>query len=168
MKKQVLFTLSGLAIVLSALLLSSCSKENNGPDNEDPFRLEANLIMGNKLFLNTLDDRNSQNAFEILEVERKNELLEVRVKGSDNAGSFQFIWNGLVQLSFPMGIQLIMQYNGANEDFDTNEEVTVTVNLQKIIGERNNVNEYYFNVINGSKVQTVTLNPNSTTTSEGK
>lgn len=59
-------------------------------------------------------------------------------------------------------------YNGTTEDFDANEEITVSVNLQKIIGERNNVNDYHFNVINGSKIQTVTLNPDGTTTTEKK
>lgn len=168
MKKQLVFTLSGLMIALSTLFLFGCSKESNGPENEDPFRLEANLLMGNKLFLNTLEDRNSKNAFEVLEVVRKNEVLEVMVKGGDDAGSFQFIWDGRVQESFPMGIQLIMSYNGTTEDFDANEEITVSVNLQKIIGERNNVNDYHFNVINGSKIQTVTLNPDGTTTTEKK
>lgn len=168
MKNQLVFTFSGLMIALSMLFLFGCSKESNGPENEDPFRLETNLLMGNKLFLNTLEGRNSDNAFEVLEVVRKNEVLEVTVKGGDNAGSFQFIWDGRVQESFPMGIQLIMLYNGANEDFDINEERTVSVNLQKIIGERNNVNDYHFNVINGSKIQTVTLNPDGTTTTEKK
>src|SRR5690606_22126988 len=143
-----------------------CSKKSNGPENEDPFRLEANLLMGDKLFLNTLEGRNSKNKFEVLEVVRENEVLEVTVKGGDNAGSFQFIWDGRVQESFPMGIQLVMLYNGRNDDGDTSEEITGSVNLQKRIGERNNVNDYHFNVINASKIQTVTLNPDGTTTNE--
>lgn len=168
MKKQLVSTFSGLMIALITLFLSGCSKESNGPENEEPFRLEANLLMGKKLFLNTLSGRDSENDFEVLGVVRKNDVLEVTVKGGDKAGSFQFIWDGRVQESSPMGIQLIMLYEGATEDFDTNEEITVSVNLQKIIGERNNVNDYHFNVINGSKIQTVTLNPNGTNTSEDK
>lgn len=169
MKNQLVFTLSGLMIIWSTLfLIVGCRKDNNRPDNEDPFRLEANLLMGNRLFLNTLEGRNLENAFEVLEVIRKNDVLEVAVKGGDKMGSFQFIWDGRVQESYPMGIQLIMVYSGANEDLEPNRELTVSVNLQKIIGERNNVNDYHFNVINGSKIQTVTLNPDGTVTSEDK
>lgn len=168
MKNQLVFTLSGLMFTLSTLFLFGCSKENNGPDTEDPFRMEANLLMGNKLFRNTLERRNSENVFEVLDVVRKNKVLEVTVKGGDNAGSFHFIWDGRVQESLPMGIQMIMLYNGVNEDFDPSKEITVSVNLQKIIGERTNVNDYHFNVINGAKKQTVTLNPDGTTTSQDR
>lgn len=167
MKNQLLLTLSGLMIALSTLFLA-CAKKNNGPESGDPYRLEANLLMDNKLFRNTLEGRNSENTFEILEVIRKNDVLEVRVKGGDDADSFQYIWDGRVQESFPMGIQLIMLYNGADESFDSKEEITVTVNLKKIIGDRNNVNDYHFNVVNGSKIQTVTLNPDGTTATESK
>jgi len=166
MKKQLVFTFSGLMIALSTLFLFGCSIESDGPEDEDPFRLEANLLMGNKLFLNTLEGRNSKNTFEVLEVVRKNDVLDVTLKGGGNSGSFEFIWDGRVQESFPMGIRLIMLYNGTNDDFDSNEEVTVSVNLQKIIGERNNVKDYHFNVINGSKIQTVTLNPDGSTTTK--
>jgi len=155
-------------LICSTLFLFGCSKEKSGPDHEDPFRLEANLLMGNKLFVNTLESRHSDNTFEIREVVRKNDVLEVTVKGSDHAGSFQFIWDGRIQESYPMGIQLIMLYDGTDEDFDSNRAERISVNLQKIIGERNNVNEYHFNVINGSKIQTVTLNPDGTATTEDK
>ncbi|MFC3198068.1 hypothetical protein ACFOET_10650 [Parapedobacter deserti] len=166
MKKQLLFTLSALLTTLSALFLSGCSKENNGPNNEDPYQLEANLLMGSKLFVNTLEGRNSRSVFEVLDVIRKKDVLEVKVKGGGKADSFQFIWDGRVQESFPMGIRLIMLYDNADGDFDSDREMSVSVNLQKIIGERNNVDDYHFNVINGSQIQTVTLNPDGTTTSE--
>ncbi|WP_188507300.1 hypothetical protein [Parapedobacter pyrenivorans] len=167
MKNQLLLTLPGLMIALSTLFLA-CTKEDNGPKSDNPYRLEANLLMDNTLFRNTLSDRNSKNTFEILEVTRKNDVLEVMVKGGGDGESFQFIWDGRVQESFPMGIRLIMLYNGEDESFDREKEITAVVNLQKIIGERNNVNDYHFNVVNGSKIQTVTLNPDGTTATESK
>ncbi|MFC7523043.1 hypothetical protein ACFQRK_03770 [Parapedobacter sp. GCM10030251] len=168
MKNQFVLRLTTCMVALSTLFLLGCNKKNDGPDNEDPFRLEANLVMGSKLFANTLGSRTSEHAFEILEVIRKSDVLEVKVKGGSDAESFQFIWDGRIQESFPMGIQLILLYDNTAGDFDSDKELSVTVNLQKIIGERNNVEDYHFHVINGSKIQTATLNPDGTTTSENK
>lgn len=157
-----------ITIALCALLLAACSKEHDGPENENPFRLESNLLLGNNLFLNTLEGRNSEDAFEIREIVRQDDELKVSVTGADEAGTFQFIWDGRVQESYPMGIRLIMVYNGASDSFDPEKEITVSVNLQKIIGERNNVDDYHFYVVNGSQLQTVTLNPDGTNSSEDK
>lgn len=166
MKNQFVFKLCGLMIALGILLIAGCSKEDNGPGKEEPFQLEANLFMSNDLFRNTLEDRNTDNAFEVLEIVRENAVLEVTVKGTDDIGSFQFIWDGRVQESYPMGVRLVMVYNGTDEGFDPEKETTVSVNLQKIIGEQNNVNDYHFYVVNGSQLQTVTLNPDGTTSSD--
>lgn len=166
--KQLVFTISGIMVALSTLFLFGCKKENYRPDDEDPFPLETNLMMGNRLFDNSLKSRDADHVFELLDVIRKQELLEVTVKGGDSAGSFQFLWDGRVQESFPMGIRLILLYSGATANFDPNKEVTVSVDLHKIIGERNNVSDYHFYVINGSKIQTVTLNPDGTATKERK
>ncbi|MFS8615824.1 MAG: hypothetical protein FWJ85_03295 [Solitalea sp.] len=166
MKSQFTFRLFGLAIAASMLLLAGCEKEENRPDREKPFLLEANLLLGNDLFAHTLGERNSENAFEILEIVRTGDELEVTVKGTDEAGSFQFIWDGRVQESYPMGIRLIMVYHGAQDAFDPEKEATVAVNLQKIIGERNHIGDYHFYLVNGSQIQTVTLNPDGTISSE--
>lgn len=168
MKKQLILSLSIFWIALGPLLLGSCSKDKDDNANDSPFQLEENLIMGNKLFNSSLDDRNSKNSFEILKIERKNEILQVSIKGSDSVGSFKFIWDGRIQESYPMGIQLIMLYQGKDEDFIPTEEKVIQVNLQKIIGKRTNVNEYHFNIINGSKKKTATLNPDGTITNNNR
>src|SRR5690606_12823722 len=99
MKSQFTFRLFGLAIAASMLLLAGCGKEENRPDREKPFLLEAHLLLGNDLFAHTPGERNSENAFEILVIVRTGDEFEVPVKGTDDAGSFQFIWDGPVQAS---------------------------------------------------------------------
>lgn len=155
-------------VALATFSMTGCNQEQAGPDNDGAFRMEANLLMGKKLFQESLDDRNPDNVFEIKDVARKSELLEVAVKGSDDAGSFEFIWDGTVQESFPMGIRLVLRYTGTDAGFDGNRDVSLTVNLRKIVGERTNLKDYHFQVINGSKLQTTTLNPDGRATSERK
>ena len=64
-----------------------------------------------------------------------------------------------------MGIRLVLVYQGG-DDFDSDRELTVSVNLRKIIGQRENVELYHFYVINGSAIETVTLNPDGSVTEE--
>lgn len=168
MKNQLLLRSLIFVFASFSVFFFSCEKAKNQSNIEAPYKLEANLLMGNELFINTMKARNSENVFEILQVVRKNDMLDVTVKGGGAAASFQFIWDGLVQESFPMGVQLIMLYDNTNKDFDQNKEISVSVNLQKIIGERNNVNDYHFHVINGSKKQIMILNPDGSTSSEEK
>jgi hypothetical protein len=166
MKTQNLLTTLVLTAAICSLALLGCKKDNHGPDIEKPFRLESNLVMDKQAFSTQLKNRKSPNAFEILEIDRQAEILEVKVKGGTDAEAFHFIWDGRVQESFPMGIQLMMIHDDEAGEFDPREEISVSVNLQSIIGDRNRVEDYHFHVINGSKVQTVVLNPDGTTTTE--
>lgn len=157
-----------LTAAICSLALLGCKKDNQGPDIEKPFRLESNLLMDKQLFSTQLKNRKSPNVFEILEIDRQGAILEVKVKGGSDAEAFHFVWDGRVQESFPMGIQLMMVHDDEAGEFDPEKEISVPVNLQGIIGERNHVENYHFHVVNGSKVQTVVLNPDGTTTTELK
>lgn len=158
--------LSALLAVMAcvAVMLTSCQKD--GSADAQPYKIETNLMMDKKLFAATLKDRNATNVFEIREVVRKNEILEVKVKGGGAAESFRFVWDGLIQESYPMGIRLVIQYDNANDDFDAAKELTIVVNLQKILGSQHKVQDFHFNVINGSKMQTVVLNPDGTNSNQ--
>lgn len=168
MKNPLLFTLSGLIFALGVLVFAGCNKDEQEPSADEPSRLESNLLMGKTLFANTLDNRGAHNIFEILDVERNGDALDVRVKGGHDGDAFQFIWDGQVQESYPMGIRLILVCDDADGAFDKDKEFLISLNLQKIIGERHNVEEYHFIVINGSKIQTSTLDPNGKVTTEHK
>lgn len=151
-----------------ALLFIACNNEANVPEVDKPQMLEANLMMDKSLFRSSIQDRIADEVFEIKQIVRKNDVLELQLKGGGNAESFQFIWNGLIQESFPMGIQLILKYDNSNRDFDPDKEMSISVNLQKILGNQHNVNDFHFHVINGSKLQTVTLNPDGNISNENK
>lgn len=160
--------LSALLAVMACvgIILTSCQKD--GSADAQSYKMETNLMKDKKLFAAVLKDRSAANVFEIKEVVRKNEILEVKVKGGGTAESFRFVWDGLIQESYPMGIRLVMQYDNANDDFDAAKELTVVVNLQKILGSQHKVQDFHFNVINGSKMQTVVLNPDGTKSSQSK
>lgn len=167
MKKLNLTTSLAIAVFFT-LIFTSCNKQANRPERETAHRLEANLVMDKLLFTASAKERNSENVFEILGISRKNEILHVKVKGGGSAESFQFIWDGVILFSYPASIQLLLKYHNSNQDFDPDKEMTISVNLKKILGDKHNVNDFYFNVINGSKLQTAILNPNGSTTKENK
>ncbi len=157
-----------LTMACVAILFIACNKKANAPETEKPQRLEANLMMDKNLFANSIKDRNSNNVFEITEITRKNEMLQVKVKGGGAAESFQFIWDGVILFSYPPSIQLLLKYDNSKQDFDPDKEMTLSVNLQKILGDKHKASDFYFNVINGSKLQTVILNPNGNSTKENR
>ncbi|HAO07123.1 MAG TPA: hypothetical protein DCQ50_09055 [Chryseobacterium sp.] len=162
-----LFKLSFVLMACFAIAFSACQKDNI-PNTEKPYRMETNLMMDKGLFAASLNDRTSSNVFEIQEVVRKNNLLEVKVKGGGNANSFQFIWDGVILFSYPASIQLLLKYDNSKQDFDADKEMTIEVNLQKILGDKHDAKDFHFNIINGSKLQTVISNPNGSTTKENK
>jgi hypothetical protein len=146
------------------LFLGGCSKEEKVTVLETPYHIEDNLILGQQLFKQRLGGRDELTSFEILTVSFHQQRLQVAVQGSDVAGSFQFLWDGRIQESYPMGVQLLMDYTGKSENFDRHQEKIITVNLSKILNDRSNLNQYHFKLINGSKAQSVILNPDSTLT----
>lgn len=155
-------------IIAVALLFTACQKEKHAPANDQPLRLEANLVMDKHLFTSANRERNATDAFEIIEVKRQGDVLEVKVKGGGTAESFQFIWDGSILLSYPGSIQLLLKCDHSNQDFNADKELVLSVNLQKILGTKHKAGDFYFNVINGSKIQTVTLDPNGTSTNKNK
>lgn len=165
MKKRKLLSLITLATCV--IFLVSCQK-NKGHDADRPYKMEANLIMNKNLFATSLKERSVSNIFEIKEVTRQNEMLQVKVKGGGSAESFQFIWDGVILFSYPASIQLLLKYDNSKQDFDPEKEIIISVNLQKILGDKHKASDFYFHVINGSKLQTVILDPNGSNTKENK
>lgn len=165
MKKLLVFILFPVA---SVFFFSSCKKDVTASEKERSQRLEANLIMDKSLFANSIKDRNSKNAFEIIKVTRKNEVLNLTVKGGGSVESFQFIWDGIILFSYPASIQLLLKYDNSKQDFDPNKELIISVNLQKILGDKHDVKDFRFHVINGSKLETVIINPEGVSTKENK
>lgn len=155
-----------LLSVLMLLFMMSCKKNEGGPEFKEPRALEANLLESAELFASALKERGSDQTFEIEDIKRKDATIQVKVKGGGSEESFQFIWDGRIQESYPMGIMLVLKYDNQNGDFDKNKEFLINVNLQKILGDVGDTKDFHFSVLNGSKKQQKNLNPDGTISDE--
>lgn len=157
--KQYLFIFKFTMVSMMLFLTFSCEKSNSDHDFEDPNVLESNLLESSDLFATSIKERDSEHVFEIVDIKRKNSTLQVKVKGGGEDENFRFIWDGQIQESYPMGIKLVLTYEVKNEDFDSDKEHMIPVNLQKIIENIGNIEDFRFSIINGSKIQNKVLNP---------
>ncbi len=155
---------STLLAILMLLFIASCKKDE-GDSKFKPKTLEANLFESADLYASALKARNSAQVFEIKDITRKDATLQVKVKGGGQEESFKFIWDGSIMLSYPMRIMLILKYDNHRNDFDKDKEFILNVNLEKILGTAGTPEEFYFSVLNGSKVQQTDLNPDGSVSS---
>lgn len=153
-----------LTFIMMLLFTISCEKNENSPKTKDPIKLETNLLESVELFTSALNNRNSDHIFEIKDITRQDATLQVKVVGGGAHNSFNFIWDGQIQESYPMGIALVLNYDNKNNDFDPKKEQTIQVNLQKILGGRGDIKDFHFSIINGSKKQNKNLNPDGSVT----
>lgn len=149
-----------LLSVLMLLFMMSCKKNEGGPEFKEPRALGANLLESADLFASALKERKSDNTFVIEDIIRKDALFQVKVKGGGSEESFKFIWDGYILLTYPSQINLILKYNNENNDFDKDKEFLLTVNLQKILGNKHDIKNFNFSIINGSMLQQKSLDPN--------
>lgn len=152
----------GCLILVGVLVFTACKKDWLDNYSNGEYRLEENLVMNQSLFLNVLVPKHPGIVFSITDLLRDELELKISVIGSDPNASFQFVWDGKIQESAPMGVQLFMIYDGKPEDFQPGLAKTVTVKLGKIFQLRSNYKDYNIRVLNGSKAQTLTLHPDST------
>jgi len=156
---------NGLPLMVMVLLMSTACEKNDGPVDTTTLRvLEANLLESANLFNSALRERNTEHSFEILDIKRSDNILKVKVRGGGSEELFRFIWDGRIQESHPMGIMLVLKYDNSAGDFDLNNELVISVNLEKILVNAKNLQDYHFYVLNGSKVQQKRLNPDGSVT----
>lgn len=158
---------SVIALLMLALIIS-CKKSSDNPRFKEPKALEANLLASAEMFASALKERKSDNTFVIEDIIRKDALLQVKVKGGGSEESFKFIWDGYILLTYPSQINLILKYNNENNDFDKDKEFLLTVNLQKILGNKHDIKNFNFSIINGSMIQQKSLDPNGNVSDEKK
>jgi hypothetical protein len=153
-----------LIALLMLALMASCKKN----DNNGAKALEANHLESAEVFASALKERKSDNTFVIEDIIRKDAFLQVKVKGGGSEESFKFIWDGYILLTYPSQINLILKYNNENNDFDKDKEFLLTVNLQKILGNKHDIKNFNFSIINGSMIQQKSLDPNGNVSDEQK
>jgi len=160
MKNVNLLKLNLVVVLFSVVLFTSC-KKNNGTAEKDPVVLDENLIKSPKEFANTLLEReNTKNVFSIEAISRRENLLTIALKGGNVAEDFQVIWDGTIMFSSPAQTRLIIRYKGDDASFDREKEITININLQKLLGPGHSVSNFVFHVENGSIPAKISLNPN--------
>lgn len=152
-----------LSIILMATmgLSLSCKKKS---DESAETVLDKNLIKNAQKFTDLLGGRsNDQGTFTIQHIERNADMMTITVKGGCKEEDFQIVWDGLVMLSHPAQVRLVL-HNTSATTCEMQNEYNIKVNLRKIIGEHD-PKDFIFHVANGSVKQDKSLNPNGSVSS---
>ena len=91
--------------------------------------------------------------FNIEEVERKNNLLNIKVLGGCQENSFKIIWDGTIMESYPMMIHLVLTHNKTTENCQDALNFTFKVDLHALLGSNARLEDYQFKISNGSEIQ---------------
>ena len=144
-------------------ILSSCSKSDDL--NPNP---ESGVITNKTVFNQFLTERtgNTDHYFELKDIKRVGEQLEIVINGQCQASYYQVIWDGSVLFSAPPQINLMMGFEipaGVVCDLVMKEH-TLRVNLKELLGKKYDDAEYIIHALNGSKVQDKTSHPDGNVT----
>lgn len=145
-------------ILLATIVLASCSKEKTSDD--DPVIPKAganfNFYKSADLYSEAQDLRSEgySDAFEITEVEREGNNLDITVefKGNCKTNKFDVIWDGIIMQSWPMQTKLIVKRTSSDCDSngETKKEI-ISIDLVEFIGDKVLVDGTVFHVSNASK-----------------
>lgn len=146
-----------LVLVLSIIVLSSCSK--NKIDDNDP----VPEVLENYDFYNSaqlynkalqLRSESYSDAFEIDNVAREGNFLNVTLSYQANCETekFDVIWDGLILESWPMQIHLIIKRSASDCDLE-GETITqvLAIDLVELISDEVLVDGSVFHISNSSK-----------------
>lgn len=134
-------------LLLSLLTIGGCDHNNQNvkPDPGSELNGDYERIMKSRA--------DSQGVpFEISKIELTGNTLAIDVKGGCSAEDFKTIWNGLVLLSYPQQINLVVANESDNDACDPKGSYTLQVDLKKLLGDSFNPTDFAVTVSNGSKV----------------
>lgn len=146
-----------MLLITTAGLLFSCEKSEKSQDET----LDVNLIKSPDKFAELMEKRtNESGTFTIEDIKRNADILTISVKGGCKAEDFRVVWDGVILLSYPGQIRLLLN-NEATDGCANENKFSISVNLSKILGNRD-PKDFVFHVANGSVKQDKSLNPNGT------
>jgi len=147
-------------LLLASIVAVSCS-DNDKIGTDVMEVLDTNLIKNSEAFQLIVEQRTSTPVFTITDVQRDGHLLSVKIAGASPTREFEVIWDGRIAESYPMQVWLVVAYK-QGQDVSTIQttETALTINLSKILSDKVDLNDFAFNVINGSKQQKVTIDKN--------
>ncbi|MBO9611239.1 MAG: hypothetical protein J7619_01020 [Dyadobacter sp.] len=134
-------------LLLSLLSFGACdhNNENVKPDPGNELKGDYERIMKGRA-----DSKGVP--FEISKIVLTGNTLAIDVAGGCSADDFKTIWNGVVLLSYPQQINLVVANESNNDSCQPKGSYTLQVDLKKLIGDSFNPTDFMVTVSNGSKV----------------
>lgn len=138
-------------------LVMACSK------NEAILSPSDKYIVSKEVFASYLSTResNTDHYFELTDIKRAGEELEITILGQCEPSYYQVVWDGSVLLSYPAQVNLLVTFEISGDILcDTAlKEHKIKVNLRELLGEKYDDTPYLIHVLNGSKIQDKTSDP---------
>ena len=163
MKKIILMLYISSAFLLS--ILSSCNQHDldttldDTPSTTPKFGPNFKFYTDSNLFLETQNLRtsSSSNDFSIRNVKRENSKLTIEVSyaGGCQEHDFEVIWDGVVNLSSPRIVNLMLKHNGNNDACEALVTNKVEIDIKSFFNNLIEDNNTIFVVSNGSSIQVV-------------
>ncbi|CAI8727332.1 protein of unknown function [Methylocaldum szegediense] len=89
------------------------------------------------MFRDMTENRDGGHAFDTLYVSRRIDTLHITVSGPGDTRAYRFVWDGLIQESFPMGIRLVLTVDDIRGRTVPDSVLVIPLNVRKIIGTAN-------------------------------
>ncbi|PST82720.1 hypothetical protein C7T94_08680 [Pedobacter yulinensis] len=156
--------IAGRLLLVFALCALSFAYSCKKPLDEQEVQLSENLLKSQKKYSKLTGSRTeSGGTFDLTDIQREGNLLNIAVKGGCNAADFEVVWDGHILLSYPAQVKLVV-HNRATETCGTDRTFNIQIDLSKII-ENPDPKDYVFHVANGSVKRDKSLNPDGSVTS---
>lgn len=158
-------SLCAFLLIISLFLqftLLSCNREDTAIPDSAEEQLEENVWKSKSKYMEAMHTRTSSEGvkFTIEEVERKDNLLHIKVSGGCLESSFKAIWDGTVMESYPMIIHLVLTHDETNESCQDALNFTFKIDLNTLLGNHVKLEDYNFRISNGSEVQDIVVEGN--------
>lgn len=149
-----------ILIATIGITFFSCKKSSEDAE----ITLDKNLLKSAKKYTTLVGQRtDGEGTFSIEDINRTGDILSIKVKGGCAEEKFQIVWDGVILLSHPGQIKLVLNNNDAG-NCAPETPLTIEVNLRKILGKQD-PKDFIFHVANGSVKQDKSLNPDGTVSS---
>lgn len=153
-----------LAILVGLLVLSFAYSCKKSEQQKEEMVLDKNLLKSANKYEQLLDKRSeAEGTFSIADIKRNGDMLTISINGGCSAEDFQIVWDGVILLSYPGQVRLIL-HNTSSKDCGKETQLNIQVNLSRIIG-KHDPKDYVFQVSNGSIYQDKSLNPDGSVSS---
>lgn len=106
--------------------------------------------------------------FDITDISRTENTIQIKVKGGCSADDFTVIWDGVYLLSYPQIMNLIVSNEHGSDSCNSAGEYTLNVDLNKLVGGKltNDLSTFQIKVSNGSSTQDLVIDEHGVVTNK--